>query len=357
MFHARRTRAGYELPPYYLVYFLLVELLGFPHLGRSEKVAWSVPVELKDRVFMVEHRKLGLGVFADDPEADEGLAHEVVTCIQTGVKAARPYFRWVASEAVKGSQVNVVNGSRSLFQRFDYLAEAYKAKAKEAFDRKDETEVETGKSELGTWTVVHHPAFRLSLEAHWLALAAIEAFFSWTEHVFIHLAILKGRVTTGIEVADLAAADWAGKFKMALEITDPVTKKYFDELVAVRKKVRNYVAHGAFVKNGEALEFHSGAGAVPVILAGSPGDGRVDLGTYGSLEGRDAIALAEEFIVHLWSDDRAAAEVYIQKSGLPLILTMAKDGSYFEAMSSVDAMETLVEALTWQFDMAANMDW
>jgi hypothetical protein len=52
-----------------------------------------------------------------------------------------------------------------------------------------------------------------------------------------------------------------------------------------------------------------------------------------------------------------SAEIYIQQSGLPLILTMASDGSYAEAMSSVQKMTAFVELLTEKVDQAANMDW
>jgi hypothetical protein len=61
----------------------------------------------------------------------------------------------------------------------------------------------------------------VSEDASWLALAAIEAFFGWTEHVFIHLAILQGRVTSGAEVVEIAEADWATKFKKALVAPKP----------------------------------------------------------------------------------------------------------------------------------------
>lgn len=46
-------------------------------------------------------------------------------------------------------------------------------------------------------------------QTDWLALATIDTFFSWTEHVFIHLAILKGNLTTGTQVADMAEKEWA----------------------------------------------------------------------------------------------------------------------------------------------------
>src|SRR5207245_4096825 len=73
-----RTRAGNRLPPYYFVYFLLVELLKFPHLGRGEKVAWSIPVDCDGSLAFIEHRKLGLGVFSAAAEDQEEIAARIV---------------------------------------------------------------------------------------------------------------------------------------------------------------------------------------------------------------------------------------------------------------------------------------
>jgi hypothetical protein len=49
-----RSNAGRSLPPYYLVYFLLVNLLKFNDLGQSEKVSYSIPVEFNGTILMVE---------------------------------------------------------------------------------------------------------------------------------------------------------------------------------------------------------------------------------------------------------------------------------------------------------------
>ena len=45
---AKRMDAGRALPPYYLIYFLLVDFLGFRNNGQEEKTAWSVTVELRE---------------------------------------------------------------------------------------------------------------------------------------------------------------------------------------------------------------------------------------------------------------------------------------------------------------------
>ena len=66
-----RTNGGRGLPAYYLVYFLLIDFLGYPSLGQWEKTAWTVPVRYRGRLYGIEHRKSGLGIFAPnlDPVA------------------------------------------------------------------------------------------------------------------------------------------------------------------------------------------------------------------------------------------------------------------------------------------------
>jgi hypothetical protein len=356
-FNAKLTDAGDTLPPYYLVYFLLVDLLRFEHSGKFEKVAWSVPIDFDGQAFLIEHRKLGLGVFAHNPKKEEDAAKEIVARIQKAVKVARPFFDWLAEQAVRQSHVNVINNSSDLFERYRYFLDAYRQKTKESIERKDERIVQNGSSEYGTWQSISFPAFLLKKEAMWLALAAVEAFFNWTEQAFIHIAILNGGLTEAIAVASLAEADWGDKYKAATTLTDPEAKKFYDKLVAIRKELRNYIAHGAFGKEGEAFTFHSGAGAVPVLLPHRTGSRKFRLGEGLDFHADAAIEVIEDFVSYLWSGSRAPAELYIQKSSLPIILTLAADGTYERAMSSIESMTEFVGRLTHQFDDAANMDW
>jgi hypothetical protein len=193
------------------------------------------------------------------------------------------------------------------------------------------------------------------MESSWLGLSVIDGFFSWTEHVFIHLAILKGHVTTGKEVAKLAESKWVDKFKAALDIADAETKSFYDKLAAVRGQFRNFNAHGAFGKQGEAFSFHSGAGAVPVRLTHKRET--PEFGLDEEIPEAKAIELIENFITFLWNSDCGPAFQYIQESDLPAILNYAADGTYQQAMACAADMEILVERLTHQWEQAANMDW
>ncbi|HQS45646.1 MAG: hypothetical protein B7Y12_00540 [Rhizobiales bacterium 24-66-13] len=353
LFGAHRTDASRTLPPYHLVYFLLVDLLGFRNLGQFEKISWSVPVEFNGKAFLVEHRKFGLGIFAGKLPEDEADAAEIAKRITRAVKAAKPYFTWRAEEAAKASELNVINRAPALFGRFEFFAALYAAKIEEAERRKDEY-IKTDLSPH-SWTI-RHPATELRQEAEHYAISTIESFFSWTEHVFILIAILLGGCATGEEVRQLARAEWETKFKAALDITEPTTKGFYDGLIHIRRQVRNFVAHGSFGKEGEAFAFHSRAGAVPMRMVDERRGPHFQFGVGAGYADEVAINLLLQFVDHVWSGPREPARLYIQEHQLDLILTMAKDGSYARSMASVDEMKAFADHLSREWERAANMD-
>ena len=353
------TKAGKQLPPYYLVYFLLVDLLNFRHAGRWEKVAWTIPVDYEGKLALIEHRKFGLGVFSAAALDDELAAEGIVRAVERGVKAATPFFDHLAAKAIEGSRLNVNNNSAWLFCRYEYLRDQFRERVASE-DARRNNEVQKIEEMLPSGTKITHYSvikFVLRREAAWLGVAAIDAFFSWTEHALIHIAILRGKLRTGDEVASLAAADWTDKVRTAIGFADQEFKSLYDELLAVRRQVRNYMAHGAFGKNGEAFTFHSGAGAVPVNLTDLQGRDSFSMESGPSFDEAAAIEAAESFIRKLWEGDLAPAKILIQEASLPIILTHANDGTYQRAMRSLEEMESFVEAETRAMDNAANMDW
>lgn len=237
LFLSSRSNGGRSLPHYYLVYLLLVDFLGFPHSGQGEKVAWSVPVHYQSRLYVVEHRKMGLGIFepqhdqsknTNSPVTEQGERDSVEICnlIRRAVEIANPYFQWRAELQAKGSQLNVVNHSSWLFDRYAFFkseADRLRHEYKTKIEKKD-----------------FSAARDENKRSHWHAQSAIEAFFSWTEHAFIHLAILQGKLKTGEEVRQIASADWKAKFKAAFDLTDQPTKKHYDQLLDLRAQIRNF---------------------------------------------------------------------------------------------------------------------
>ena len=371
LFDAERTDAGQELPPYYLIYFLLVDLLGFKNIGRFEKIAWSVPIDFEGEAYLIEHRKFGLGLFARKDQEEN--ARKIVKLVKTGVKVAQPFFKWMAAEAVRASKFNIVNNAQPLFGRYHFMRNLYISTLSNYDIVRSEYSRDRKQREFPFWRrsskidstaspielIAHYRLDwdRLSEEVSWLALGTIDAFFSWTEHIFIHLAVLQGKVTTGEEIARLIGAEWNVKYKYALDISDKEGKTQLDKLIAIRQQLRNFVAHGAFGKEGEAFHFHSRAGAVPVTLTSTGVKNKFSLNERMGFNDSEALKTIESFIVYLWSGIREPARIYIQDSGLPLYLTMATDGRYAAAIKSIDAMSELTDHLGNMQDAHANMDW
>lgn len=361
-----RTEAGQGLPPYYLVYFLLVDLLKFPSTGKWEKTAWTVPVRFRGRLYGIEHRKMGLGVFEPnlDPSArtsgrpsqqGENDATFIVEAIRKAVSVSAPYFQWRAQQAIATSDLNVVNKNSDLFERYEYFRDQFNAQAVESKKLASNTK-DRGREPLGPFNAELISSWlSANKQMNWYALAAIEAFFSWTEHAFIHLAILQGKLTVGRQVAELAEDNWNAKFKAALNISDKDTKAHYDNLLNLRAQVRNFVAHGAFGKEGQAFRFHSGAGAVPVLLTNDP-DHQVSFTGRVAFDEASAMSEIGSFLDHLWAGELAPARHYLF-SVLPSILSYATDGTYERAMQSEEDMLSFVDDLTRRFEQAADMDW
>ncbi|EOR4018695.1 hypothetical protein D7W90_RS24620, partial [Escherichia coli] len=196
----------------------------------------------------------------------------------------------------------------------------------------------------------------LRREAMWLATSAIESFFNWTEHVFILIAILKGEIKNGNDVADKVGKEWGEKFKLAIDINSSSLKLFYDRLLILRKQVRNFVAHGAFGKDGQALEFHSSVGAVPLLLPHRENKERFKFGNGVHFLAPEAMQLINDFLENLWQGELSPAKIYIE-SGCPLILSYVTNGTYAEAMKSERNMDLFVNYLTREMDNAANMDW
>ncbi|NLO72258.1 MAG: hypothetical protein GX102_15210 [Porphyromonadaceae bacterium] len=357
LFTAERSNAGRGLPEYFLVYFLFNDLLGFKNLGQFEKIAWSFPIDYNGRAFFIEYRKLGVGVFVQDKSKDENEAEEIVKKINGAIKSIRPFYDHLAEEAVKKSEFNIVNNNKRLYDRFQYLNSLYKKERKKYLKNKDKIKTETKDFEYGKSTSYTNLGLQYRQNSNWIAISCIEAFFSWTEHLFIHLAVVAESMSNGEDVTTLIEGEWKTKFKAAIKDNSKEANKFYDELLIVRQQLRNFVAHGAFGKNGNAFKFHSGTGAVPVLMNHKKQKNRFSLHGYLTFKEEDEIKLIEDFIKFLWKGSLEPAMYYTQECALPTILTFAANGTYKTATASMETMREYSGYLMSELDNAANMDW
>ncbi len=357
LFTATRSNASRNLPDYYLIYFLFSNLLKFKNLGQFEKVAWSFPIDYNGKAYLIEHRKFGVGIFVQDKETDEKIAEEIAKKINGAVKSIRPYYDYIAQQAVKDSKFNVTNNNYELFNRFEYLLNLYKAEYKKYLKYQGQSKITKKKTKFGEVTHSKSLDFPYKQKARWLAISCIEAFYSWTEHLFIHIAIINQGLSDGEQIAKLIESEWKVKYKSAIPLESAQEINFLNELSIVRQQLRNFVAHGAFGKDGNAFRFHSGAGAVPVLMNHNKAKNKFSLYGHLSFNEEKVIDLIENFILFLWSDKTKPAMTYIMEYELPTILTYAKNGTYKVATESMENMKIFGDKIMRDFDNAANMDW
>src|SRR5207245_7523027 len=124
-----------------------------------------------------------LGIFVQDLKKDEANAQRIVKLVLSGAKASEPYLDWVAATAVQNSKLNLLNKCENLLDRVQYLLGLYKKTKQNAASKKEEPLLRFLPD--GTVESVHPSRYDLEREADWLAISAIESFYSWTEHLFI----------------------------------------------------------------------------------------------------------------------------------------------------------------------------
>lgn len=333
LFSAERSDAGRKLEPYFLVYLLLVELLNFKNLGQFEKIAWSIPIDYKGKAFLIEYRKMGVGVFVHDKSTDEPVAEIITQKINKAISLAEPYFEEIALKAVAESKINLTNKHHAFYSKYLYFLNLY---------RQSKTS---------------QPNLKTKWESIWLAMVTIESFFSWSEHIFIHLALLTGRISDSQETIDLISSEWDKKFKATLDVSDNETHKHYNNLLHIKNEIRNFVIHGGIGKQGEAFSFHSGTGAIPVFLPHKKRNRKFLISDGLQFDPETALGLIDEFINFLWEGDRYPAYAYLCESALPIIFTHVTDGTYKRAMASKEDMESFIRYIEEIFDRSANMDW
>lgn len=337
---------------YYLIFLLLVDLLGFDYVGPEEKLAYIISVEHDGKRYDVIYAKFGMKI----EYQKGGNPKKVFELLKKGISSAKRYYEWRAEQAAETSDLNLVAQSIKLWEKYSFLRERSIELFEEAETRKDESHREEFESEDGlTGWSVSFPAYRIRAEAEWHCEAAVDAFFAWSEHSLVHIAILLRKVTTGTQVTELIRGEWAKKCKACFDLDDPEDKRVYDDISKLKNDLRNFVAHGSFGKDGAMFTFHTAVGAIPLRALDPASRRRFAFGNSSPASGETDYERIDRFVEQLWSGYRKPAKKYIE-SGLPTILTYSVNGFYENAMQSEGSMEEFVEHLGYQVDNAANMD-
>ncbi|MCH7484923.1 MAG: hypothetical protein IIA90_07225, partial [Chloroflexi bacterium] len=195
-------------------------------------------------------------------------------------------------------------------------------------------------------------------EGFFFGSAAIDAYFSWLEHVLVLALPFAGYDPEKDDLVQFIGHSWSAKLKKVWDLSvDKRAAKLYEKLVLIKEKFRNSLAHGGFEKRGETLAVHiQGVGAVPARL--SRFKDSIDHGLFPLKEVsfREVCDFLDDVDAHLREGPTAGAMMFIE-SGLDVAFDEESRDRYTKAMQSDADLENLIEGLSRLEDIEVNMDW
>jgi hypothetical protein len=337
-----------NLPPSDMVFLTLVNVSGYSHAGRFEKVAWSVAFTYKSIPFTFSLQKFGLRLYRHkDAFPAPTLAEEMLAALAKGMGIVAKLFEPIVLSQVASGNVTVANSFPQLDNMYTYFRE--QAKRNLAFKRRPSTPKIENLGKLLT------TSFHKRAAGNYNAIAMIDAYFSRLEHLLIILLPFGNYDRTKHDLVHLMGSLWSEKFKTVFDVNkNAAAKALFDRLVTLRERYRNPVSHGNFQKGGRSLFFHFPTGAISCHLSSTERSGsvvRLDQPAYEKI-----CALFDE--VDAFLEAGAAKFGYrYAKSGLDVAFDQKSLGRYKAASSDEDTFKNLLEHLSDIADTHANMDW
>ncbi len=347
--------ARHRLPLPYMVFLALTLGTDCRHVSRpSEKTAWSIMLRFKGSLFRLEHGKFGTRM-ATEGDADDPLAEELVRVLHRAFPLADRVVQPYIEKQMKAGNVTVRNAQHLLRGRYQFFrTEAQRAFARprpdlgDLFQPPDETASTARTVDL----------FKAEREGFFYGSAAIDAFFSWLEHILVLILPFVGYDPSKDDLLRFIGSLWGAKVKRVWDLaTDGEAKLLYDSLREVKERFRNSVAHGGFEKDGASLYVHlEGLGAVPARLSRFPESIEYGVFPLGETPFSDVCALFERVDTYL-RDGPTRYGYRFAESGLDVAFNLESREEYLAATSSGERFADHVERLGYLWETQANMDW
>lgn len=329
-------------------------LIGIPHSGPGEKVAWWVTFTYKGYPCELAHQKFGLrlrvGGDLTEKQASDLLA-EMRKKLVSAVKTVEGLLAETASDTLNAGNVMVVNQHRQLRRAYDYFRE--RAINPDVI----EDVMERGTSESGNWSTFLLGKNVMALHAFHDLVAAISAFVSSLEHdLVLALPFLDFDPTTD-DLTKIIGDRWGEKWRRVVGHSDPEAVRLRERLADVVERWRNPYSHGGFEKgHGATIYLHTpGLGALPVGLSGVRDSPLFLFHAASETDIEGVFDLFDEIDAYL-AKSFPHAMAWIE-SGLDVRFDAEFMAQVVGCLESVGGVEGLIDAHAYRADMIANMDY
>jgi len=328
------------LPVPEILLFALTKLLPLECFGPFEKVRWMVPFEVDGAIYCFELRKFGLRFQCEPNNIDSPRTREVLGRARALCAIAETYLsKTYAPQQLNEGNVTIVNLWSSLDFRYTFL--------------RDQAKTVYGPNP-GSYAYFFEPS---QVRGSALASAAIDAYFSRIEHLFVLALAFIGNTVEDRRVQVFLASSWTTKAKTLLPLaSDPVGKLLYDKISEIRRMWRNPLAHGGLLAGGASLHFHvAGVGALPAMLTRTP-EGVMAGFSLPSANFDEILGTLSEFDDYLENGPLRYPMLWA-KSGLDVFLDQKSRDKYRSSMKSEEEFQQLVIRSCLAWERHVNMDY
>ena len=335
------------LPPF-SVFLALVTFSNFPYYGRSEKIAWTVPVRYRSVPYLISHQKFGLRIHPANPaETNDELEASMMDRLLHAVRISDGLVKPFAEAQVAAGKVTITNQGSLYLGKYHFFRE----KAKECF------EIPVPVPGEGSVTTINRK-LKADREGFFYASAALDAYFSYLEHALVLVLAFCDFDPTKDDLIKFIASTWTDKFKRIYDLAaDNEAERVYHSLLRIKEKFRNPLSHGGFDRDATALNFHvPGLGALPVSLsryAESIHYGFNPIVAVSFSEACEALDKAEEF----FENGSRRLEMHCVRSGISVAFDDRSLRRYQKAIESEANTDAFIEGTLTAMDNATNMDW
>lgn len=333
---------------------LALQLIGLPHNGPHEKVAWWVTFTYKGFPCELSHQKFGVrlrvGGEHTEEEAD-ALLEEVRRKLLSAVGTVEGLLSETASETLNSGNVTVVNQHVQLRRAYDYFRE----RATHPVPVEDVSE--SGTSETGTWWTVLLGRNVMAMHAVHDLVAAISAFVSSLEHDLVLALPFLDFDPAEDDLTNIIGDRWGEKWRRVLGHSDPEAVRLRGRLSEVVERWRNPYSHGGFEKGHSAtIYLHTpGVGALPVGLTSIRDSPLFSFHAASESDIEGVFALFDEIDAYVGTRLPHAME-WID-SGLDVRFDADFRSQVVDRLKSEGALEQMIDEHGDDADRIANMDY
>jgi hypothetical protein len=346
--------AADRLPLPYMVFLTILLGTECKYVPRpGEKTAWSITLRFKGQPFRLEHGKFGMRVAAVNAECDS-LTDDLIRTINRAFPVADRVLQPQIDAQVRAGNVTIRNQHYMLHRRYEFFRE----KASVAYKQPRPSLGDAVAESLAGGKPRSVDILKNDREGFFYGSAAIDAFFSWLEHVLVLLLPFVGYDPAVDDLPEFISRPWKGKLKRVWNLpADKDAMALYDSLSAIKERFRNSVAHGGFEKGDSSLLIHlPGVGAVPATLSRFRRSAHYGWFPLKEASLSDVCALFDRVEAYL-NDGPTHYGLRFAESGLDVAFDPESRQEYRDAALGEDLFEDFIEHLAGLSDMMTNMDW